>query len=225
VVLAGPPNAGKSTLFNALAGMQQALVSAEAGTTRDYLAAEIDLAGITVELVDTAGRIAALDGVEQQAQTFGQEQIERANLVVWCRAADQPAEFPIAVSDADARRGLQIITKGDLVESHDIVNTLLVSARSGRGLSELRAAISARLLCDGSDDVRLLGTTAARSFDSLNQARSALDRAVAIACDETDQELLAIEVRETLDELGKIAGVVYTDDILDRIFSKFCIGK
>ncbi len=70
-----------------------------------------------------------------------------------------------------------------------------------------------------------MGTTAARSGDSLIKTQAALDRALAIAEEETDQELLAIEIREALDELGKIAGAVYTDDILDRIFSRFCIGK
>ena len=70
-----------------------------------------------------------------------------------------------------------------------------------------------------------MGTTAARSFDALQKARHSLDRALAIARKESDQELLAIEVRDALDELGTIAGEVYTDDILDRIFSRFCIGK
>lgn len=226
VVLAGPPNAGKSTLFNALAGIETALVSAEAGTTRDYLAVEIDVAGTIVELVDTAGRMSAAGGIEHQAQTLGQEQIMRADLVVWCRAADQSADVTAAIGESfNGKQVFEILTKGDLVEQSHLAAGLVVSAQTGDGLAELAAAIAARLARVESGETRLLGTTAARSFDSLNQAQEALDRALAIARDEADQELLAIEVRETLDELGKIAGAVYTDDILDRIFSKFCIGK
>ncbi len=226
VVLAGPPNAGKSTLFNALAGGQQALVSADAGTTRDYLAAEIDVAGMALELVDTAGRASAAGGIEHQAQKLGEEQIQRANLIVWCRAADQPADLPPDASIPDiSQQVLQLVTKGDLLESKTVSDALVVSAQTGGGLAELAAAIAVKLAGDAADGAHLLGTTAARSFDSLHHAQESLDRALVIARDEADQELLAIEVRETLDELGKIAGAVYTDDILDRIFSKFCIGK
>ena len=89
----------------------------------------------------------------------------------------------------------------------------------------LTAAIVARLFNPAAGARQLVGSTAARSRDSLLQSRAALDRALDIARRETDQELLAIEVRDALDELGKIAGAVYTDDILDRIFSRFCIGK
>jgi tRNA modification GTPase len=226
VVLAGPPNAGKSTLFNALADGQQALVSPDAGTTRDYLAVEIDIAGMRFELVDTAGRTSPVDGIEHQAQKLGEEQIQRASLIVWCRAADRTAEFPLGPGKPGAGQQLmQIVTKGDLFESKSAADALVVSAQTRDGLPELAAAIAARLSRDGADGAHLLGTTAARSFDSLSHAQESLDRALAIARDETDQELLAIEVRETLHELGKIAGAVYTDDILDRIFSKFCIGK
>jgi tRNA modification GTPase len=224
--LAGPPNAGKSTLFNALAGQSRALVSAEAGTTRDYLAATIEVAGLAVELIDTAGRMESAVGLERQAQELGREQIERADLVIWCRGADQPDTEAIAT---DLSRlppnSLRIVTKGDLRSGLHDPEELVVSALSRTGLADLCQAIAARLMQKTGDDSRLLGSTAARSFDSLNLAHAALERAVAIAQYESDQELLAIEVRETLGELGKIAGVVYTDDILDRIFSKFCIGK
>ncbi|MBI3865154.1 MAG: 50S ribosome-binding GTPase [Planctomycetia bacterium] len=223
VVLAGPPNTGKSTLFNALAGMHRALVSADAGTTRDYLATEIAVGGVTVELFDTAGRAPAVDGIECQAQQLGQEQIEQAALVVWCRAADH--ETDVRPNSVKPECVLPIVTKGDLAARESLGDDLVVSAQTGAGLSDLAAAIASRLSHDAASDSPLLDMTAARSLDSLNRARDALNRAVAIAREEVDQELLAIEVRETLDELGKIAGAVYTDDILDRIFSKFCIGK
>jgi tRNA modification GTPase len=226
-VLAGPPNAGKSTLFNILAGTGRALVSETAGTTRDYLAVETTLDGLLVELVDTAGDQPAFDGIEHEAQKRRGEQIQRADLVIWCQAADQSA---VPVSNerdmAGQERLLAIRTKDDLSGGADVRPELLaVSAHSGAGLPELISAIVARLSSSAGDERQLLGTTAARSFDALQKARLALDRALAIARKESDQELLAIEVRDALDELGAIAGEVYTDDILDRIFSRFCIGK
>jgi tRNA modification GTPase len=226
VVLAGQPNAGKSTLFNALARSRAALVSDIAGTTRDYLTTEVTLDGVALSLVDTAGHEAVAAGIDREAQQRRQQQIDGADLVIWCRPADQPAEQPsLAWPDNLRERVLPIVTKSDLPVSAGDFSTLAVSAHSGMGLRELTAAIAARLSRPAPGARQLLGTTAARSRDGLLKAQAALDRALGIARNETDQELLAIEVREALDELGKIAGAVYTDDILDRIFSKFCIGK
>jgi tRNA modification GTPase len=229
VVLAGPPNAGKSTLFNALTrGTRPALVSETAGTTRDYLSAEATLDGLLVELIDTAGETAAAGGgIEREAQKMRDEQVEQADLVLWCQSADQPVVPAVGENGRTGEeRLLAVRTKSDLARGADFSPAhLSVSAHSGAGLPELVATIVARLSSSGGDERQLLGTTAARSFDALQKAILALDRALAIARKESDQELLAIEVRDALDELGTIAGEVYTDDILDCIFSRFCIGK
>ncbi|HMC11546.1 MAG TPA: hypothetical protein VKH44_09660, partial [Pirellulaceae bacterium] len=178
-------------------------------------------------LIDTAGESPARDGIEQEAQKRRAEQVQRADLVIWCQAADQPAVPFMGASDTTRQeRVLAIRTKGDLSEAAESRPAVLsVSAHSGAGLPGLVAAIVARLSNSAGDERQLVGTTAARSFDALQKARHSLDRALAIARKESDQELLAIEVRDALDELGTIAGEVYTDDILDRIFSRFCIGK
>ena len=223
VVLAGPPNAGKSTLFNLLALADRALVSPEAGTTRDYLIASVDLGGLPIDLVDTAGRDSASAGLELQAQELGSSQIDRADLVIWCRGADQNDQPPPAGLEAD--QFLRVVTKGDLAQGEISSDETLVSAHTKSGISELSRVIAARLGVFDTAELRFVGSTAARCRDSLDRARRALDRAVSIARKEVDQELLAIEIRESLEELGTIAGVVYTDDLLDRIFSKFCIGK
>jgi tRNA modification GTPase len=226
VVLAGPPNAGKSTLFNALAGASHALVSAEPGTTRDYLNANVEVAGLFVELIDTAGRAESVDGIDELAQRLGREQSDRARLVVWCQPVDDLQDGNSSFAEIiDTPQLLRVITKGDLNLRANVHKDVVISVRTGNGLERLTAAIAKKLEGQLGDAAGLLGTTAARCYDSLTHALAALDRAVSIARQESDQELLAIEVRETLEELGKIAGAVYTDDILDRIFSKFCIGK
>jgi tRNA modification GTPase len=180
-----------------------------------------------LELIDTAGEQSATLGIGAEAQQRRHEQVAAADLVIWCLSADQCPDRAARVPPrAPGDRVLPVVTKADIAgPGHESSFTLAVSAHSGAGLKELRAAIAARLSAPAAGARQLVGTTASRSRDSLLRAHAALDRALAIARREADQELLAIEIREALDELGTIVGAVYTDDILDRIFSRFCIGK
>lgn len=230
VVLAGPPNAGKSTLFNALAGRAAALVSPEKGTTRDYLIADADCDGLMVQLIDTAGMedvCLDLAAIESQAQSFRQSQMETADLTLWCLPAAIRGTNPDIKVDSSA--WLQVWTQSDrLPISPECDNwnehELVVSAVSKSGLGALRSAIRQHFDTQPGE-TRWLGSTAARCQTSLEQAEKALDSALEIAVAEADQSLLAFELRTALDALGEIVGAVYTDDILDRIFSRFCIGK
>lgn len=254
VVLAGPPNAGKSTLFNALVGRSAALVSPIAGTTRDYLVADIECDGVPITLIDTAGCDAADVGLNGEAQRQRRDQLAHADLVVWCSAVDA-ASHTIESADEGTALRMTVHTKIDLFPPLSPLGRrvggegscgrsdrpsppaplpkgkrgeeepeLQVSAFTGCGLFELAATIAARL-SQSAGQGQMLATTAARCRDSLLGACAALDSALEIARHEIDQSLLAIEVRDALHELGKIVGAVYTDDLLDRIFSKFCIGK
>ena len=226
VVLAGLPNAGKSTLFNALLGRSAALVSEVAGTTRDYLSAEAHWRGMRLELVDTAGGGSHAVGTPQSALQARDAQLERADLVLWCTASKESHE---SVHDQAATLGincpvLQVATKCDL-RTDQTGGCLEVSGLTGRGLDRLITEIVQRLSQADESAGRLLGTTGARCRESLTGAVAAIGRAIEIAESALGDELLAIEIRLALDELGKVCGAVYTDDILDRIFSSFCIGK
>lgn len=235
VVLAGLPNSGKSTLFNHLSGVDAALVSDQAGTTRDYLRRFVDLGALTIELVDVAGWEDARNEIEQAAGTQREGQLQRADLVVWCQAIDM----------IDEERGLdeqlfekcqelsnsliKVSTKVDLNVESTIVSTrssdgIMISALTGSGISELTAQIVARLQ-DSNSDCELTGATAARCQESLRNAATATERALSMAQSGAGDELIAMELREILEHLGRVVGQVYTDDILDRIFSRFCIGK
>ena len=272
VVLAGPPNAGKSTLFNALVGRDAAIVSETSGTTRDYLAAEASWDGLTFLLIDTAGQEQAPAGIQQEAQRQQRAQLDRADLILWCTPSDVSGA---GEAMPGVRPSLSIRTKSDLVATTghtpdsripgvpsetcprgDAVGQvcpsyrldgfaaraeapvsadpvmhgaslprLAISARAGHGLQELKDQITARLSQPATGDRQWIGSTTARCQGSLTAALAALNRAHDIAESEADQELLAIETREALDALGEVIGAVYTDDILDRIFGKFCIGK
>ncbi|MFN0056513.1 MAG: tRNA modification GTPase [Planctomycetales bacterium] len=254
VTLAGFPNAGKSTLFNALVGSPAALVSPQAGTTRDYLVAETQIGGVPVLLVDTAGGDDAGAPVVQASMRLRTEQLEQADLILWCTPVDAPSppsglpegHAPLVVwtkSDlqpaaptrphAEPRRARREDTKVDLQFTPPTpspaadcgFSPLQVSARTREGLARLARTVAQRLNVSQGDSQAFLGTTAARCRDSLLEAQAALGRGLAVARTRADAELLAIELRDALDALGRIVGAVYTDDLLDRIFSKFCIGK
>jgi len=229
VVLAGLPNVGKSTLFNALSRGSSALVSEQSGTTRDYLRSEIDWNGLPVELVDTAGWDFDAAGIAASAQHLRDEQFQQADVIVWCTPVDSsPEERRL---DAELRRRLPshsaavlfVQTKADLLPSTGGPE-LRLSAIAGRGLDALQRRIEA-IVSDTAEGTSVLGTTAARCRDSLRRAVESLQRAAAVAQSQSGDELIAAEIREAIDALGQIVGTVYTDDLLDRIFSKFCIGK
>lgn len=223
VVLTGPPNAGKSRLFNALAGHDGALVSPRAGTTRDYLTALCSCDGTMVELVDTAGVEAPEGSINAQAQTLREHQARRADLVLRCSSLDTE---PVDITPPDpAVSSLHVVTKSDLGRvSGEAPGMISTSAATGTGLDALRQAI-ARTLEAQRREGDLPASTAARCRDSLAGAIEALGRAAAVLTQRVGDELIAMDLRLAVDELGKVVGAVYTDDILDRIFLRFCIGK
>jgi tRNA modification GTPase len=217
VALVGPPNAGKSLLFNALLGASRAIVSPVAGTTRDYLTAPCDCGGLVVELVDTAGIELADGSIGEQAQDHRARQSEAAALVLRCQSSDTP------LADLDpARAAVPVWTKSDLAAAPE--GWIATSAETGLGLSDLRAAIAERLR-GKSREGDWLATTGARCGDSLDHACGGLQAASETLLCGGGDELVAIDLRQAAEELGKVVGAVVTDDILDRIFRRFCIGK
>lgn len=231
VVLAGPPNAGKSTLFNALVGRAAALVSASRGTTRDYLSAAVMWDGQEIELVDTAGIEESGDMVLAAAGDAREKLLATADVVLICLPADasvaEQAQHRAlrALTAADRAATLVVSTKADLVDCDAGDADVSVSARTGAGLDQLMARVVTCVHRREEHAGELLGSTGARCRDSLRQALAAIGEARRLAGNSAGDELIAVELREALDHLGRIVGRVYTDDVLDRIFSRFCIGK
>jgi tRNA modification GTPase len=221
-VLAGPPNAGKSSLFNALAGREAALVGPQPGTTRDYLEATLFTGGLQVLLLDTAGLRPTEEALEGTAQSLGKEQAERVDAVLWCREAG-----PAVVDDwrkwlpqVPPERVLTVATKCDLGEASP--ETLATSAVTGAGLEELRAELARRAR---NRKQPALAPSLSRCRHHVDACLGYLRRAHGIVLHGDPAELLAVELRGALEELGAMVGAVYTEDLLDRIFSRFCIGK
>jgi len=230
IVLAGLPNAGKSTLFNRLLGSGQAIVSSIAGTTRDYLSGILTIGGTEVELIDTAGREDATDQIMQHAQDLLTEQLDGSDLVIWCTSAtltpqEQPQDkiYRDAVSSTRATV-LPLRTQVDR-DATGQFEGLVVSAQTGHGLEALLAELQSALATETSSRSELLATTAARCRDSLQRSETAMRSAIEAAEVRAGDEIVAVELRTALREIGTILGEVYTDDILDHIFSNFCIGK
>ena len=230
IVLSGLPNAGKSSLFNALVerfsvavSEKQALVSEQSGTTRDFVTAVIELNGLACELIDTAGVEAISDarGIEQIAQQMTGQQRERAQLVVRCEDA---SEGEYVVSDS---KELVALTKIDLLDVPTLCSATQIACSSveGTGLEQLADRIYDNLTDTSPGKSHSVRLTATRCAESLRQAEISLAQALQIVEVCGGEELVAAEVRNALDLLGQVVGTVYTDDILDRIFGQFCIGK
>ncbi|MCD4728006.1 MAG: 50S ribosome-binding GTPase, partial [Pirellulales bacterium] len=246
-VLLGRPNAGKSSLFNALTADRAALVCDLPGTTRDYLIAELDLEVVKCRLIDTAGRrgergekreerrerretelpLAASQDIDSAAQSFTAEQHAAADVQVLCIDSTRPPdEWEIArLQDASDRRRIVVFTKCDLPDGldHDCP-ALRTSSVTGEGIDRLRGELRRKMLAARAGRSEVVAETAVRCRDSLRLAGLSVELASRVASLEQD-ELAAAEIRIALDELGKVVGAVYTDDVLDRIFSRFCIGK
>ena len=234
VALVGRPNAGKSSLFNALAG-GAALVSPIPGTTRDYLTKPLSLAGVPVELIDTAGWQDATDSIEDQAQRLGSEQTTRADVIVWCDERGDFAEADEARLNATGADVLTVRTKSDLpneprpegsAESEPLPpgrgSMSRASVIAPNGLDALRAALGDIV----ASLVRpVLAPSQSRCRHHVFACLERLREAHALAANGDPPELLALALRGAVDALGEMTGAVYTDDLLDRIFSRFCIGK
>jgi tRNA modification GTPase len=216
IVLAGPPNAGKSSLFNALVGRSAAIVNAEPGTTRDYLEKDVHLRGITLRLVDTAGLRTAADGIEAAAQGLGLEQARHADLVLLClEGGVEPTDWSIPAAEV-----LWVATKSDMVQPAE--GMLATSAVTRAGLDELRSLLAERARSTGTSS---LAPSLSRCRHHVDACIGHLRQAHALVLNGELPELLALELRLTLEELGAMVGTVYTEDLLDRVFSRFCIGK
>lgn len=236
VVIVGRPNVGKSSLLNRLLGERRAIVTAIPGTTRDFIEESIDLLGIPVRITDTAGIRAAESDIEQAGIDLVWERVTEADAVI----ALLDGSEPLAPEDLEILNKIQgksivpVINKADLphILGEDDIRRIVseqptwISAKQGTGLDDLKAAVY-RHIAGGQSDT---GTpamiiTALRHRLAMEKAALYLSQAADGATQGLSPELIASDIREALDGLKEIGGQVTQDDILDRIFSTFCIGK
>jgi tRNA modification GTPase len=229
VAIAGPPNAGKSSLLNALARREAAIVSEEAGTTRDIIEVTMDLGGVPVVLSDTAGIREAVGNVEREGIRRALSHARAAHLVLWLTdATASPAEPPPDDLVAEAGEVLQIVSKVDLLKTRAAPGAdpeggpLRISALTGAGLPELADAVARRAAerVGGSERPVI---TQARHRQQLAMCIEALEAYLAGA--PAELELRAEDLRRAATALGRVTGRVDVEDVLGEIFGRFCIGK
>lgn len=226
VAIAGPPNAGKSSLLNRIVRREAAIVSPIPGTTRDVVEVHLDLGGHPVTVLDTAGLRESDDPVEQEGVRRARDRAAAADLILWVQEAGAAASD--SRPEGLGNRVWTVVTKVDLLDDHGGGATgaggriYETSARTGEGIADLMAALEAEAATRvGAGEPALV--TRARHRAALEETIAALDRALAEP--EGREEFLAEELRLAARALGRLVGRVDVEDILDVIFRDFCIGK
>ncbi len=232
VVIVGRPNAGKSSLLNALAGDERAIVTAIPGTTRDVLRETVAFDGIELTLVDTAGLRETDDAIEAEGVRRARDELARADLALVVLDAtrgpalpDDHAELARELPNAAAR--IVLLNKSDLSSPHPATlvgtaETLAVSARTGSGIAALRDALRRHA---GANEAGGTYSARARHVEALERAAQHLGEADTVLATTRAGELVAEELRQAQRALAEITGAYSSDDLLGAIFSTFCIGK
>jgi len=231
VVIAGPPNVGKSSLLNALSGTEAAIVTAVPGTTRDLLHREIQIDGLPLHIIDTAGLRHSDDLVEREGIRRARDQIEEADAILWLyddsRAPDDlefdPAQLPRQIPLTLVRNKIDLSGRPPGRTQTWRGTEIAISARDGTGLDALRAHLKQIAGYQETTEGAFLARR--RHLDALGRAQDALRQARTALQATGSAELTAEDLRLAQQALGEITGEVTSDELLGRIFSSFCIGK
>lgn len=233
VVIAGKPNVGKSTLLNAFLNEERAIVSDIAGTTRDTIEDEINIHGVTFRFIDTAGIRETADIIEAKGVERTRAKMKQARLIIYLfdPLQDKVDEVQLQLQEIQNLQipFLTIINKADLLsdqqkDEYASLNPLYISAKEQIGVEELKEELVNRVQLGNlnTDDVMV---TNIRHVEALQKTSDSLERVLFGIDNPVTSDFLAMDIRQALYHLGEITGSVSTDDLLDNIFSKFCIGK
>ncbi len=233
VVIAGKPNVGKSTLLNALLNEERAIVSDIAGTTRDTIEDEINIHGVTFRFIDTAGIRQTEDVIEAKGVERTMEKMKQARLIIYLfdPTQDHIAAVQQQIKEVEVLQipFVTIINKSDLLSEdqraeYAVLNPIYISAKQQQGIEELKDELlnQVNLSQINTDDTIV---TNIRHLEALQHTREALEKVLFGIDNPITSDFLAMDIRQALHHLGEITGTVTTDDLLENIFSKFCIGK
>jgi tRNA modification GTPase len=227
-VICGRPNVGKSSLLNLLSGFERAIVSPAAGTTRDTIEEVIQVHGLPLKLVDTAGLRDSNDEIERIGMERTRREMERADLILEVVDASRPPEPGLELPPELAGRRLRILNKADLGLAPGWTpgsDAVAVSCLDGQGMGELRDAIRHLILQAGPLQEAHPVAVNVRHRDCFARVAARADAAREALLAGTAPEFVALELREALQALGEVVGAVDAEEVLDVIFSSFCIGK
>jgi tRNA modification GTPase len=226
-VLAGLPNAGKSSLLNRLLGFERAIVSDVPGTTRDTIEEVINLRGVPLRLVDTAGLREGDNSVEREGVARTRRMVETSDLVLEIVDASQPPGERVTLPDESGTKHLLVLNKTDLGvhPSWEGRGGVEVSALTGEGMDSLTDEMLRALAGSGQGFTGMEAAVNARHKACLEHASAALHAGLRELDGGTAPEFVALDLREALASLGEVAGHTDAEDLLGVIFSRFCIGK
>jgi len=232
-VIAGRPNAGKSTLLNALLNEERAIVSHIPGTTRDTIEEVLNIHGVNFRLIDTAGLREATDTIEKIGVERTMEKINQSALLVYVYDAEQITLYELNSDLESLQRPnvtmLVVANKADLLTPEQLSafphtqNAIIISAKERKHIDELKAKIYHAAVKNELDGNETLVTNV-RHLEALQKTEEALARVLS-GIDTVTSDFLSMDIKQALYYLGEITGAVTTDDLLENIFSKFCIGK
>ena len=236
--IVGRPNVGKSSLLNALLKKDRAIVTEIPGTTRDVIEEYLNIKGLPLRIMDTAGIRAVEDIAEKEGVKRSLQSIKNADLVLAVFDASEPLadeDFEVIQKVKD-RNTIFVLNKSDLpsaVNEHSFPSSVLhpssllkrISATRGDGLEELKETIFNTCLRDWKEEREGVVVTNLRHKTAIEHSLQSLNRAVKALTEDQPLEIVALELRDSLDRIGEIVGAVTTEDILNKIFSDFCIGK
>lgn len=235
VAIAGVANVGKSSLLNRLLGEERAIVTDVPGTTRDYLSGEISLSGVPVRLIDTAGLRESEDPVEREGVRRSRRFVEESDLVLFLLDGSRPAHAgdEEAYREVAARPHLLLCNKQDLPAAEagerfsgpGLRGRIALSAKTGEGIRELLDRMAAELIPEGGDILAEAMLTRLRQVEAVSRAREDLRRAAEAVKSGLPEECVAADLREASRALAELTGEIAPEEVLDRIFSSFCIGK
>ena len=232
VAIIGKPNAGKSSLLNQLLGHDRAIVSNIAGTTRDTISEEAQIRGILVVFVDTAGLQETDDQIEKEGVKRSRDSLNQADLVLYVLDASEPltADSESSLADLSSRKHIVVLNKSDLpavlnpTKIQDC-KTVSVSSINGEGIESLKDAIQASVW-DGEITSEMLEVMVnSRHQEALNRAKTSLETSIDQLRSGAELDLVSVDLRISTNAIGEIVGKTTTENLLDSIFSTFCIGK
>lgn len=224
-VIYGKPNVGKSSLLNRLLGYRRAIVSAREGTTRDTIEELVNLRGIPLRLVDTAGVRESDDEIEREGIAMTQGQLGRADLILEVRDLSKAFEES-CLEVPEGAKHIVLLNKSDCTHvSWSGRSGVRISCETGEGFSEMEELVAQSLALDEAHWGEHSVAVNARHQACLMRSQGALKRALQGVVSGNDLELVALDLRESLGAIGEIAGVVDAEEILGEIFGRFCIGK
>ncbi len=231
VAIAGRPNVGKSTLLNRLAGEDRAMVSDIAGTTRDTIEATTNIDGVIYRFIDTAGLHSTDDRLEQMGIERTEQALRKARIILWMQDYNDNESTLENYTPTKDQTLLRVINKIDLrgdktlgTEENSGVHTYYISAKSGEGVEQLIDALKQTTNASAAYQGEVI-VSSQRHYDALMQSRTALESALSALDNGISSDLLSEDIRQVMHHLGTITGEITTTEILQSIFSRFCIGK